>query len=377
MRTRRIRFSEQLNNKWWQRWILNTGAILGTFCLLMAMLTLLFGLKPLVFASGSMAPGIPTGAFGLAVPTPVSEIVPGQVVSVLTADETRITHRVVENTSQGLILKGDANEVADLQPYSVATADRLFFSIPILGYVISWFSHPWAFFAGGLLCAYVIYLAFVRSDKKDSGQGRNSEGNPQEAAADQPVEKATGEATTLLQKFSWTAVAALVCVLALVAPLSSTAQVKTTEAAFASSATATSNSLTALTLPSVPGPLACATTGGILGAATRAEVTWNAPAMPVGARYAVRVQLSDGEVNFIDVPAGPNIYAFRPGINLLGLLQGEQTFQVKVLVVLTSDGKTIAADGGNISWLSSVDNAPAVSVKYSPGLLLVNNFSCV
>ena len=135
----------------------------------MTLVALLFGLKPLVFVSGSMGPGIPTGSLGLAVPTPVEDVAVGDVVSVVTSDDVRVTHRVAEKTEAGLILKGDANPVADLQPYAVDSADKLLVSLPGLGYLVSWLSQPWAYFLGGLLCAYLLYIAFI---KRDGGNGR-------------------------------------------------------------------------------------------------------------------------------------------------------------------------------------------------------------
>ncbi|MFK0082860.1 signal peptidase I [Glutamicibacter sp. NPDC090743] len=156
-----------------QRLVLNACAAAGTLCLVMAVLALAFGIKPLVFASGSMGPGIPTGSLGLAVPTAVEDAAIGDVVSVVISDEVRVTHRVVEKTDEGLILKGDANPVADLQPYAVDSVDKLLASVPVLGYVVSWLSQPWAYSLGGLLCAYLLYVAFI---KRDGGSGRLSSG---------------------------------------------------------------------------------------------------------------------------------------------------------------------------------------------------------
>lgn len=155
---------------------LNLGAVLGVVCLFFALASVLFGLKPLMFASGSMGPMIPTGSLGIAVPANVNEIAAGDIVSVQTSADARITHRVVEILPEGLVLKGDANPVADLQPYSVTTVDKLIFSVPLLGFVVSWMSQPWAYFLGGLLCAYLLYVAFGAMGQKNGpndGDGRN------------------------------------------------------------------------------------------------------------------------------------------------------------------------------------------------------------
>ncbi|MDD0857192.1 hypothetical protein NHF46_04100 [Arthrobacter alpinus] len=59
-----------------ERWLFNIGAVLGALCLVLAGLTLAFGLKPLIFSSGSMGPAIPTGSLALALPVAVSDISP-------------------------------------------------------------------------------------------------------------------------------------------------------------------------------------------------------------------------------------------------------------------------------------------------------------
>lgn len=173
-----------------QRVLLNVGAAAGSLCLIMTVLMLVFGLKPLIFASGSMGPDIPTGSLGVAVPASIEDISPGQIVSVINSGEQRVTHRVIEKTAGGLVLQGDANPMPDLETYHVDTADRLIFSVPLLGYVVSWLSKPWAFFAGGLLCAYLLYSVFRKREDRFGGErpsqdqdalashseGKNSEG---------------------------------------------------------------------------------------------------------------------------------------------------------------------------------------------------------
>ncbi len=113
---------------------LNLGAIAGLICVLAAAASFLFGIKPLVFRSGSMSPDIPTGALALSKTTPATDLQVGDVVSVENESGVRITHRVHEIVSTDgatstLILKGDANTDADISPYMVAEVDRVFFSV--------------------------------------------------------------------------------------------------------------------------------------------------------------------------------------------------------------------------------------------------------
>ena len=143
---------------------LTVGAVLGSLCLLAALAAVLFGIKPLIFTSGSMDPTIPTGGLALSIPVEASDIGPGDIVSTENSSGTRITHRVVAvEPAAGyaqLTLQGDANDVADAEAYPVTEADRVFWSAPLLGYAVAWLSSPVAVFVGGFFTAYLLYVAF-------------------------------------------------------------------------------------------------------------------------------------------------------------------------------------------------------------------------
>ncbi|RVW00079.1 signal peptidase I, partial [Rhodococcus spongiicola] len=156
---------------------LNVGAIAGLICVLAAAASFFFGIKPLVFRSGSMSPEITTGSLALSRSVSASDVAVGDVVSVLNQQGTRITHRVEEivssdATSSVWILKGDANEAADLSPYTVTEADRVFFSVPGLGYAVAWLSTPVAIFLGGALVGSLMVIAF-RPTGGRGGAGRS------------------------------------------------------------------------------------------------------------------------------------------------------------------------------------------------------------
>ncbi|WP_212744302.1 signal peptidase I [Rhodococcus sp. Q] len=162
---------------------LNVGAIAGLICVLAAAASFLFGIKPLVFRSGSMSPDIPTGALALAKATPASDLAVGDVVSVENDQGVRITHRIQEvvstdGTNSVLILKGDANRDADISPYTVSEADLVFFSVPGLGYAVSWLSSPAAIFLGGALVGGVMVLAFGPASKRKDDNDSDSDVDP-------------------------------------------------------------------------------------------------------------------------------------------------------------------------------------------------------
>lgn len=149
---------------------LTVGAILGSLCLLAALAAFGFGVKPLMFKSGSMEPTIATGALALSFPVSASDIVVGDIVSTENAAGTRITHRVAAVAPAAnytkLTLKGDANDVVDAEIYAVTEVDRIFWSVPLLGYAVAWLSSPVAMFLGGLFTAYLLYVAFGANSRR-------------------------------------------------------------------------------------------------------------------------------------------------------------------------------------------------------------------
>ncbi len=185
--------------------VLNVGAIAGLICVFAAAASFLFGVKPLVFRSGSMSPEIPTGALAFSSPVSAGDLKAGDVVSVVNDQGTRITHRIHEivsadGASAVLILKGDANKDADISPYTVTEVDRVFFSLPGLGYAVSWLSSPAAIFLGGALVGGVMVLAFgpsaKRKDDNDSGDIDGVGGPGVHQTVGQPEIAASGSRST-------------------------------------------------------------------------------------------------------------------------------------------------------------------------------------
>jgi signal peptidase I len=178
--------------------LLTVGAFLGTLCLLVAIVGILLGAKPLVFRSGSMSPTIPTGSLGISLPVGAAEIHTGDVISVENTTGVRITHRVESTKTSGdtatLTLKGDANEFADSEPYVLSTADRLVVAVPVLGYAVAWLSSPAAMFVGGLFTAFLLYLAFgsARSRRHQDGSEDGSEDSGRRSAGESRPTPAKG-----------------------------------------------------------------------------------------------------------------------------------------------------------------------------------------
>ena len=161
---------------------LTTGAVLGVLCIVATALSLTFGMKPVVFRSGSMSPAIPTGSLAFVKSQPVSELSVGDIVSVTTNGGDRLTHRVygidqLDNNLSSLTLKGDANNAPDSETYVVADADLVVFSMSRVGYVLAWLSGPIGIFAGGLFAGSLLMIAFRPAPR---GEGPPNGGMPGE-----------------------------------------------------------------------------------------------------------------------------------------------------------------------------------------------------
>lgn len=148
------------------------GAIIGVFCLVLTVLGALFDVRPVVFRSGSMEPTIGTGALAFTRTVPAADLEVGDVVTVRTAEGVRVTHRIRSISPNGeqvtLVLKGDANEVVDADPYVVSTADRVLFSMPRAGYVVDALGSRTATFAGGILVGLLLVTAFGRRRRDET-----------------------------------------------------------------------------------------------------------------------------------------------------------------------------------------------------------------
>lgn len=155
--------------------LLWVGASIGALSIVATLLVALLGYVPLVFTSGSMSPDIPAGSLGVAKTVPASAVEVGDVVSVDSAEGARVTHRVLEIAPGGgddaavLTLKGDANEAADADPYVVTEVDRVMFSVPVVGRVLSWLASPIALFVGGVVAAGVVF--WIISSRRGPGPG--------------------------------------------------------------------------------------------------------------------------------------------------------------------------------------------------------------
>jgi signal peptidase I len=141
---------------------LTAGAVGGVLCFLLAIASVSLGLRPLVVQSGSMQPTVKLGALVVARDVPAAQLRTGDVVTVDVGEDRTVTHRIVGIThrkdSATLLLRGDANRVADPQPHTVTHAGRMIVAIPFAGRVAAALAGPFGLIGLG---AYVTFLLFV------------------------------------------------------------------------------------------------------------------------------------------------------------------------------------------------------------------------
>ncbi len=259
---------------------LTLAAVVGAACLVAFVAGLAIGVRPLVFRSGSMSPGIPTGSLGFVRTIPSDEVRVGDVVSVPYGD-TRVTHRVLAvQRGSGpvtLRLKGDANEVADPQPYPALGAQRLWFSVPVLGGVIAWLSKPPGAYLLALYAALMITL-LLRRPGKDVGD----RGAPPDAGAGASEEPGTRSGSAAARAFAASALA-LVGIAVSAAP---------GRAAWSDGATVSGTQLSAATVPA-PATFEC----GALGIAS-VTFTW----APVAGATSYRLHYGSGGSSTVSTP---------------------------------------------------------------------------
>lgn len=97
------------------------------------------GIHTYIVRSGSMEPAIQTGSLCfIQTKYDYDDIVVGDVIAYELGNRL-VTHRVVQTTSEGMITKGDNNDIRDgLTTSKENYIGKNMFSFPYLGYVLSW-----------------------------------------------------------------------------------------------------------------------------------------------------------------------------------------------------------------------------------------------
>ena len=136
----------------------------------------LFGVQVYTVLSGSMEPEFHTGSVIYVVQTDVDELEKGDIITFQLSGQTLATHRIIAVEGEGSNLsfrtKGDANEHEDASPVPASRViGEAVFSIPLLGYLITYIQQPpgmyYAIVAGAILLLLMILPEVLFDDKKE------------------------------------------------------------------------------------------------------------------------------------------------------------------------------------------------------------------
>lgn len=143
-------------------WVL---AFLGLCCIILVVIAKTQSMSLVMFSTGSMSPTIPAGSVALVRQVPAGNVAPGDIVTIDRVDKLPVTHRVVSIKPVGyeqweLVMRGDANEQNDPEPYVVSEVRTVLGHVPGLAKVIVWFQQPWVMGALTVIAALIVTWAF-------------------------------------------------------------------------------------------------------------------------------------------------------------------------------------------------------------------------
>ncbi|WP_035052118.1 signal peptidase I [Carnobacterium pleistocenium] len=131
----------------------------------------LFGYKGYTVVSGSMEPEIAVGDFIIVEMEPYAEVEKEDVVT-FQYNQELVTHRVVDKTAEGLVTKGDANNIQDqgvVAEENYVGVQKIL--IPYFGHLVTFLQKPIAFsIVVALLGVYLIHL-YINPIPKEEENG--------------------------------------------------------------------------------------------------------------------------------------------------------------------------------------------------------------
>ena len=120
-----------------------------------------FGIGMLLVGSGSMEPEFYPGDIVITKHKNKTDINLNDIVTFRNKDGVIITHRIIEETLQGYITKGDNNNVEDAEMITVNNIiGEVKFSIPKVGYIIDFLSKPMVIATEMILLAGFIFFYY-------------------------------------------------------------------------------------------------------------------------------------------------------------------------------------------------------------------------
>lgn len=147
----------------------------------------LLGIKLYAVLTPSMSPALETGYVVIVSPTEFEELEEGHIITYYrNKDLETATHRIVaiNHERRSFITKGDNNEVSDGKPiFYDNVVGKVVFSIPLLGYILMFFSTlQGKLLAGAILMVFLVLLFYEDkpNKQKEDTPGQDTEQDIQE-----------------------------------------------------------------------------------------------------------------------------------------------------------------------------------------------------
>jgi signal peptidase I len=312
--------------------VLTLGAVLGAVCILATAASAVLDVKPLVFRSGSMSPAISTGDLAVAREVDASQLERGDIVSVINAGGSRVTHRLVASTERDgatqLVLKGDANKTADAEVYTATRAQKVLFDVPKAGYVVNAAASPGGVFVLGLYVAWMVALILRHPSGDRHGGPGSSDGRRRGGS------RRSGRPTRSRSTVRSALLATTVGTVAIASPAAA--------APWSDTVTAAGTTMTTYTVPK-PVITSCNVTGG-LGQKT-ATITFSEVSSPYALDYTSTLVETGQSITVVDDGATRHV-AFSASLLSTVL---NQTYNVRIQAKLPAPNGT---------WVSVNANQP-------------------
>lgn len=127
----------------------------------------MMGIRPMIILSGSMQPAIETGSICLVNTKVGYSKIKSEDIITFNLRDVKVTHRVQKITRDGIITKGDANEVSDLGVVTEKTYyGKVIGSVPYLGFIFQYIRNHMAFFATASVIVLIPWKKLFRIRKR-------------------------------------------------------------------------------------------------------------------------------------------------------------------------------------------------------------------
>lgn len=131
----------------------------------LTLVPMLFGFKNYAVLSPSMTPKYPVGSMVYVKSVPTDELKEKDVITFRGGANLPVTHRIERivyekdgTTVKGFVTKGDANDIEDGELPEDKVIGKVFFQIPVIGFILTYIKRPIVYIPLIFLLLVVVFL---------------------------------------------------------------------------------------------------------------------------------------------------------------------------------------------------------------------------